>query len=99
MVGDEAGSQRVYTLATADRPYRKRAGMEPLPGYRLIAPLGRGGFGEVWKCEAPGGLHKAVKFVADDNDPDDVRVGLSSFTGYGAAATFDCSAGSCSPAP
>lgn len=36
---------------------------EPLPGYRLIEPLGSGGFGEVWKCEAPGGLFKAIKFV------------------------------------
>ncbi len=36
---------------------------EPLPGYRLIEPLGSGGFGEVWKCEAPGGLYKAIKFV------------------------------------
>src|SRR3954471_16319380 len=36
---------------------------EPIPGYRLLEPLGRGAFGEVWKCEAPGGLFKAIKFV------------------------------------
>jgi serine/threonine protein kinase len=40
-----------------------KVGFEPIPGYRLLAPLGSGSFGTVWKCEAPGGLVKAIKFV------------------------------------
>jgi hypothetical protein len=45
---------------------------EPIPGYRLICPLGTGGFGEVWKCVAPGNIHKAIKFVYGNlNSPDD----------------------------
>ncbi len=54
--------------ATAHPAYAKTAGTEPLPGYVLLEPLGRGGYGEVWKCEAPGGLLKAIKFVAGDPD-------------------------------
>src|SRR5688572_15314887 len=49
---------------------------EPIPGYRLIEPIGTGGFGEVWKCIAPGGIHKAIKFVygnLNSLDGDDVR--------------------------
>jgi eukaryotic-like serine/threonine-protein kinase len=52
--------------STAEFATAKQPGDEPLPGYVLIEPLGRGGFGEVWKCEAPGGLHKAIKFVPSD---------------------------------
>src|SRR6266446_753662 len=49
---------------------------EPIPGYRLIEAIGSGGFGEVWKCEAPGGIFKAIKFVfgnLNSLDTDSVR--------------------------
>src|SRR5215472_14404884 len=43
--------------------FMREPNAEPIPGYRLLEPLGSGGYGEVWKCLAPGGLFKAIKFV------------------------------------
>lgn len=36
---------------------------EPIAGYALRERIGAGGYGEVWKADAPGGLVKAVKLV------------------------------------
>jgi formylglycine-generating enzyme required for sulfatase activity len=42
-------------------------------GYRLLQPLGRGAFGEVWKAEAPGGVEVAVKLIARALQPAEAR--------------------------
>ncbi|MFT3878317.1 MAG: hypothetical protein QM703_01495 [Gemmatales bacterium] len=55
--------------------FRIEQDAEPIPGYRLISRLGGGGYGDVWKCEAPGGLNKAIKFVFGQLGPAENVIG------------------------
>jgi len=50
-------------LRPATFPYRP--GDVILPGYRLVKRLGSGGFGEVWRADAPGGMGVAIKILAN----------------------------------
>ncbi len=73
---DQYAKAAAGTFSGCDMNWIREANSEPIPGYRLIEPLGSGGFGEVWKCEAPGGLFKAMKFVygnRDSMDTDSIR--------------------------
>jgi len=42
--------------------------LREVDGYRLVERIGAGGYGEVWKAEAPGGLAKAVKIIFGFHD-------------------------------
>lgn len=49
---------------------------EPIAGYKTTELLGRGGYGEVWKTIAPGGISKAVKIIYGDADPSQAETEL-----------------------
>src|SRR5262249_14369603 len=44
-------------------------GQEAIPGHRLIAKLGSGGFGEVWSATGPDGAQVAMKFISCQGKP------------------------------
>ena len=39
------------------------ADAEPVPGYRLVRRIGKGGSGDVWEANGPGGIPVAMKFA------------------------------------
>lgn len=41
---------------------------QPVPGYTITQRIGAGGYGEVWRADAPGGLVKAVKLIYGYHD-------------------------------
>src|SRR5437763_11491919 len=47
-------------------PYKR--GDAPVPSFLLVKLLVRGGFGEVWKATAPGGVLAALKVLNLTND-------------------------------
>jgi serine/threonine-protein kinase len=71
-----AGEQTITrTRGREARSIVLEPGAEPIPGFRLIEPLGRGGFGEVWKADGAGGFQVVLKFVplADTIGPVELR--------------------------
>ncbi len=50
-------------MNTPSLPIKSFNNSEPIPGYLIKERIGAGGYGEVWKAEAPGGIAKAIKIV------------------------------------
>jgi|GEM_PF-5371120 len=67
-----SGNAEASAALTATQPAAAEANGEVPPfarlveGYTLVAELGRGGFGQVWKATGPGGFPVAMKFVRLD---------------------------------
>ncbi len=65
---DQSNTRRQKESAPRTPPLMLSAGVEIVPGYRLIEPLGRGGYGEVWKAAGPGEVEVALKVIHRDGD-------------------------------
>lgn len=63
-------SSRHWHLSSSPVSFDIRAGTEPIPGYRLIKRIGRGGFGEVWEAiHTADNTKLALKFLDCKNQP------------------------------
>jgi hypothetical protein len=62
------------TLASATNPLGGSSGLLSMGGgYNLIKRIGSGGFGEVWRADAPGGVPCAVKIIFRPLDHDEAQ--------------------------
>jgi serine/threonine protein kinase len=62
-VGDKTLGDASSPSTPAARLEAASGGVLPVSGYKLIRRIGSGGYGEVWRAEAPGGIDVAIKII------------------------------------